>query len=902
MAVIYIDDEPYTVDPRTNLLAACLQHGIDLPYFCWHPALGSVGACRQCAVTQYKDETDRTGQIVMACMTPAADGTRVSVNDAQACEFRASVIEWLMINHPHDCPVCEEGGECHLQDMTVLAGHTRRRYRFTKRTHRNQYLGPFIKHEMNRCIACYRCVRFYREYAGGVDLDVFAMHRNVYFGRHADGPLESEFSGNLVEVCPTGVFTDKPLARSYTRKWDLRTSPSICVHCAVGCNTSPGARYGTLKRVQNRYNGAVNGYFLCDRGRFGYGFVNSAARIREPEMEAPDGAASVSPAVATARLQALLGQGRLHGIGSPRASLEANFALRRLVGAANFSTGQSAGEQQLAELVAWILREGPASAPSLHEMEQADAVLILGEDPTATVPRVALSLRQALYGRAKQAAAELDVPEWHDAAVRNSRPNLRHPCYILTPATTRLDDVAHMSRRAAPSDVARLGQAIAHALHERAPAVTDLSEGDRDLVENIAESLRQAQRPLIVSGTGCASAAVIQAAANIAWALCDEHRRSSLCLSLPECNSLGVTLLGGRDVPSALDAVCADDAAVLIVLENDLYRRAGREQVEAALAQARHVIVLDALRHATTGRAGLLLPAASFAESEGTLVSYEGRAQRFFPVCEPSEAIRESWRWLEEVSEAAPPAASPRRLDDLTRDCAQSVPALQRITEAAPAADFRIADMKIAREPHRYSGRTAKDAHLDVAEPKPPQDLDSPLTFTMEGYAGRRTPPALRPYFWAPRWNSIQAVNKFQDEIAGPLQGGDPGVRLIEADPASRPEFFSAVPAAFAPHRGEWMLAPLPQIFGSEELSAYSPPVAERIAAPFIALHPDDAATLGVGPESLLEVSADTGTCRLAVRLNLGVPRGVAGLPTGAAECSRVARSERVRLRRVIEP
>ncbi|MCO6442284.1 MAG: (2Fe-2S)-binding protein, partial [Nitrococcus mobilis] len=305
MAVIYIDDHPYTVDPRKNLLETCLGLGFDLPYFCWHPALDSVGACRQCAVKQYQDETDRSGQIVMSCMTPAANGTRLSINDPEARAFRASIIEWLMINHPHDCPVCEEGGECHLQDMTVLTGHTRRHYRFSKRTHRNQYLGPFIKHEMNRCIACYRCVRFYREYAGGDDLDVFAMHDNVYFGRHTDGTLENEFSGNLVEVCPTGVFTDKPLSRTYTRKWDLRATPSVCVHCAVGCNTSPGERYGQLKRIQNRYNGAVNGYFLCDRGRFGPGFVNSTARIRAPEMRTPDGAARVSPAVAAERLRAL---------------------------------------------------------------------------------------------------------------------------------------------------------------------------------------------------------------------------------------------------------------------------------------------------------------------------------------------------------------------------------------------------------------------------------------------------------------------------------------------------------------------------------------------------------------------------------------------------------------------
>ncbi len=147
----------------------------------------------------------------MACMEPVKDNLRISLDAEEAKQFQGSNIEALMINHPHDCPVCDEGGECHLQDMTVMTGHNYRRYRFKKRTHNNQYLGPFINHEMNRCIQCYRCVRFYKEYAGGKDLDVFGAHDDIYFGRYEPGTLENEFSGNLVEICPTGVFTDKTL-------------------------------------------------------------------------------------------------------------------------------------------------------------------------------------------------------------------------------------------------------------------------------------------------------------------------------------------------------------------------------------------------------------------------------------------------------------------------------------------------------------------------------------------------------------------------------------------------------------------------------------------------------------------------------------------------------------------
>jgi NADH-quinone oxidoreductase subunit G len=144
MATIHVDGKEYEVNGADNLLEACLSLGLDIPYFCWHPALGSVGACRQCAVKQYQNAEDTRGRLVMSCMTPASDGTFISIDDEEAKQFRESVVEWLMTNHPHDCPVCEEGGNCHLQDMTVMTGHSFRRYRFTKRTHRNQDLGPFI--------------------------------------------------------------------------------------------------------------------------------------------------------------------------------------------------------------------------------------------------------------------------------------------------------------------------------------------------------------------------------------------------------------------------------------------------------------------------------------------------------------------------------------------------------------------------------------------------------------------------------------------------------------------------------------------------------------------------------------------------------------------------------------
>jgi NADH-quinone oxidoreductase subunit G len=888
MATIHIDQKSYQVEDKQNLLHVCLSLGFNLPYFCWHPALGSVGACRQCAVKQFKDEKDTRGKLVMACMTPAADGARISIEDAEAKEFRAGVIEWLMVNHPHDCPVCDEGGECHLQDMTVMTGHTYRRFRFEKRTYRNQYLGPFINHEMNRCIQCYRCVRYYRDYAGGRDLDVFAAHDHIYFGRYEDGVLENEFSGNLVEICPTGVFTDKTLKEHYTRKWDLQTAPSVCVHCGIGCNTIPGERYGQLRRVLNRYHHDVNGYFLCDRGRFGYEFVNSPRRIREPLLRRTQhGAAeAVDRETVRQRLAALLSDHtRVIGIGSPRASLEANFALRALVGPERFYTGMSERESRLVSTALRVLQTGPARSPSLHDAELSDAVLVLGEDVTNVAPMLALALRQSVRRRPMKLAEKLKIPEWNDAAVREVIQQTKGPLFIAATGSTGLDDIATEVYRAAPDDLARLGFAVANALSADAPPVIDLPDDLRLLVESIAQALREAERPLVISGTSCGSEAVMQAAANVAWALCETGRAAGLCFTVPECNSLGVGLVGGGSIEAVFKAVEREAADTVIILENDLYRRADALPVGALLSTARHVIIIDHLVNGITAKAEVVLPAATFAEGDGTLVNNEGRAQRFYQVFAPDGEVRESWRWLRDMMIAAgrSEAAAWQSLDDITPALTRSLPVYSPLPKIAPPASFRIAGEKLPRQPHRYSGRTAMQANITVHEPKPPEDPDSPLSFSMEGYEGQ-PPSPLVARFWAPGWNSVQALNKFQSEVGGPLRGGDRGERLIEPAPGAKAPYFCEIPTAFQPRAGEWLVVPLYHIFGSEELSISSPGIEEMSPKPYLALHPEDAYVLQVNEGEVVEVIIAGAEYHLPLKLHPALARGIAGLPVGLPE------------------
>lgn len=873
MPRIEIDGQLYDVQGGDNLLSACLSLGLDLPYFCWHPAMGSAGACRQCAIIQYKDAEDKRGKLVMACMTPVADAMRISLDAEQASKFRSDNIELLMTNHPHDCPVCEEGGECHLQDMTVMAGHIFRRYRGQKRTHINQNLGPFINHEMNRCIACYRCVRFYDEYAGGKDLQVLGMHNNVYFGRFEDGALENEFSGNLVEVCPTGVFTDKTFSAHYVRKWDLQSAPSICVHCGLGCNIAPGERYGELRRVINRYNGEINGYFLCDRGRFGYGFVNSPERIGKPQLYAH---LDITTDTAESYFRSLLQTGKpTIGIGSPRASLEANFALRTLVGEENFFLGLEDTEHGLLNIIAELIRDGGIHSPSLREVEQADAVLILGENVTHSAPRLALSLRQAARNASFELAGTLHVLPWQDAAVRNLDKQALTPVFIASICATRLDDSATKTYRGSPEDIARLGFAIAYSLDQSAPAPAGLDNAEQSLASTIADSLKQAKRPLIVSGTSCSSFAVIQAAYNVAKALPSKDKQ--LTFIVPECNSLGLAIMGGRHLQQAFERVSNGSAGSVIILENDLYRRASAQDVDLFLEAAAHVVVIDSLENKTAEHAELLLPAATFAESEGTLVSNEGRAQRYFPVYPATEPVRGSWQWLTAVIEDS----QWQHHDTLTAACANTFPDLSAIVQAAPGAGYTVKGNKIPRQPHRYSGRTAMHANINVNEPTQPRDMETPFAFSMEGDTAH-VPPALLPVIWAPGWNSNQAINKFQQEIGGHLRGGDAGVRLIEASGATMP-WFSDIPPAFKPEQGLWRIMPLPHIFGSEELSLRSPSIAERLPAFCVLLNPLDSETLEVDSGDLVGICDLSGDLILKapVQIELTLPRGLIGITAG---------------------
>lgn len=871
MATIYIDDIAYEVPNGKNLLEVALSLGLDLTYFCWHPAMHSVGACRQCAVLSFRDENDKNGRIVMACMQDANDGMRFSINGKKAHDFRAGNIESLMINHPHDCPVCDEGGECHLQDMTVMSGHNYRRYRFNKRTHNNQYLGPFINHEMNRCIQCYRCVRFYNDYAGGQDFGVFASNGRVYFGRSEDGILENEFSGNLVEVCPTGVFTDKTLRQHYTRKWDLTSAPSICHQCSLGCNTLASERYGGLRRIMSRFNGDVNGYFICDRGRFGYEYVNSESRLtrcaqKDGTMEAAF--ENIQKYFAT--------RPRMIGIGSPRASLESNFMLKKLVGEENFFRGIPSNEGKCVDAVLKMLTTSGVTTPSLAEVEKFDTVFVLGEDVTNTAPMMALALRQAAKNIPRQKAFDLRIQHWNDAAIREVVQGETGPFYIATPYATKLDEIATSSYFGDTNSLLKLAKLI----HQKIQTGATQQTGDgamESFASQVSGALLASKKPLIVSGTGMTSESVIYAAASIAAALKSAGKDAGLTYTVPYANSLGLAMIGGRYIEDAMTEIKKSSQPDAIVLETNLFRQFGSNDAIDFLDHCGKVTLLDSLENETTSFADYILPAGTFAESDGTFVNNEGRAQRYYQVHVPKFDIRSSWAWLDMMLHQS---EQPRPFDAIVADLVESNPIFDPIKFLAPTADFRIGTQKIPRASHRFSGRTAMNANISVHEPKPPIDSDSPLSFTMEGYHGQ-PPSADTPFFWSPGWNSVQSINKYQIEVGGPLHGGNPGKRLIEASENGSIPLMNDESGVAS---GNYLVMPAYHIYGSDELSALSPPLAQRIPPATISISESALAKSGHSGAETISIQYHDENISLPVHINNSLPENVLLIPYGFKE------------------
>ncbi len=617
MPNLIIDDLPIEVEPGTKVIEAAERLGIIIPRFCFHPALGSVGACRVCAVKFLQGPFEG---VQMSCMIDALDGMVISTTDAQAVDFRRHVIEWLMLNHPHDCPVCDEGGHCLLQDMTVAGGHCIRRYKGSKRTHHDQYLGPLLQHEMNRCIQCYRCSRYYQGFAGYKDLGVMRSAAQVYFGRQDDGVLQNPFSGNLADICPTGVYTDKP-SRFKGRRWDFERTPSICINCSLGCNVTVSARHREVVRQEARFNDKINGHFICDRGRYGFAYVNAADRPRRAMVggrPADIDDVLLEARSRLARTMAEFGPQSVAAVGPLRGSLETQAALAQLSEAAGWHSPAFYVDPKAAEIAAMATaRLEDKFTVSLRGIEGADVILAVGSDPVNEAPMLALAMRQAVRRGG------------HAAVIDSRSPTLPFEHEYLPVAVFELDVAVGRLVNFLCEDV-DTQQLPAHAA-----AFVDecrkLPDGRFDVyLQAIARRLLAARQPVVVCGSDIVEPATVALCADVVLLLHHMGIDGKLFYTLKSANAFGAARLGSpaANVASVLRSVERGTVKALVVVEKDLHSEfPDHERLKQALAQLDLLVVIHYLDISLASRADYFLPATTIYETGGLYLNQEGRLQ-----------------------------------------------------------------------------------------------------------------------------------------------------------------------------------------------------------------------------------------------------------------------------------
>jgi NADH-quinone oxidoreductase subunit G len=559
---VTVDGVEVQVPKGTGLVETAAAAGIEIPVFCYEPRLGPpIGACRMCLV-----EVEGMPKLQAGCTLTATDGLVVMTAAAseKAADGQDATLEFILVNHPLDCPVCDKGGECPLQDLTFRWGPGNTRMTFTKRTFDKPIpVSPLIALDRERCILCYRCTRFSEDVAE--DGLLIARNRGARseIATFEDEPYRSPFSGNVVELCPVGALTST-LYRFEARPWDIQNVPTVCTACPVGCNVSATIREGKVKRILSRNHPEIDRGWLCDKGRFTYPHLRAADRITKPLRRGPKGLAEISwdEALDTAEEVLRAAEGAIVTALSGSETTEIAYALGRLL-----RGGLGAHSAVLPEAVSDALL---AFRLPLSAIAAAEIVVIVGDDPVVErAPIVDLWLKEA-----RRRGAEIVVGSPTGT--------------VQTPP----------------------GGGTALCLELAAPR------------NALGKRLRKTERVVLVwSGPGGGGGARI---AELAHALGLEGKPGSGAFHLPAtANGLGVT--SAWSVSADADEADPEPIKVLVVSGDDA---AADPNVRALAEQAEQVIVTTMFHELAAGWADLILPATAALERDGTTTNLEGRVQR----------------------------------------------------------------------------------------------------------------------------------------------------------------------------------------------------------------------------------------------------------------------------------
>jgi len=595
MPVVKIDGKEIEVPAGITILQACELAGVEIPRFCYHERLSIAGNCRMCLV-EVKPGPPKPQA---SCAMPVADKQEIITNSAVVKKARNGVMEFLLINHPLDCPICDQGGECDLQDQAMAYGFDRSRYHENKRAVPDKELGPLVKTSMNRCIQCTRCIRFAAEVAGIEELGATGRGEGMEITTYVEHALTTELAGNLVDICPVGALTSKPYAYE-ARPWELRKTDSIDVFDALGSNIRVDARGNVVMRVLPRINEDVNEEWISDKTRHAIDglryqrldrpYVRKAGKLVEATWD------EAFTAVAD-KLKGMDGR-KIAAIVGDQCDAESMVALKDLMaalGSPNVDCRQDGAKLEAGARGSYIFN------PGIHGIDQADAILLIGTNPRWEAPVLnARILKRYHSGRCAiasiGAAADLTYP------------------------------------------VERLGAGPA--------TLRDLAEGKL----GFAEKWKAAKNPLVIVGMGALAredgASVLALARSLATVRDDWNGFAVLHTAASRVGALDLGLVpgeGGRDVAAILAGARGREIEAVFLLAAD----------EIDMTRLGNAFVVYVGHHGDAGahRADVILPGAAYTEKPGLYVNTEGRVQEGCRVCYPPGEAREDWAILRALSE-----------------------------------------------------------------------------------------------------------------------------------------------------------------------------------------------------------------------------------------------------------
>ena len=614
--------------------------GIYIPRFCYHHKLSVAANCRMCLV-----EVEKAPKPLPACATPVMDGMVVRTRSEKARTAQKGTMEFLLINHPLDCPICDQGGECELQDLAVGYGKDASRYAEVKRIVKDRDIGPLIATEMTRCIHCTRCVRFGQEIAGVMEFGGLGRGEHMEIRTFLNHSVDSELSGNVIDLCPVGALTSKPF-RYTARTWELADHPSISPHDCIGANIIVQTLHGRVKRVLPRENEAVNEVWLADRDRFSYEALNSEDRLRVPmirrgtEWEATDWPTALEYTVAGLRkVLEKHGPESLGALAAPISTSEEFYLLQKFM--------RALGSGNVDHRLRQMDFSDDASAPPfpalgrpLAELDHLDAVLLIGSNPRKDQPLINLRLRQAALKGAKIFSINpLDYDFSYKLAVN----------MVCTPANM-------------PRSLAGVASALAALKKSTLPATFTARFGSvrpEAPEQAMAQALFQAERGSVLLGTFALSHP--QAATLRALARLIAEQSGAKFGQLVEANAAGAWLAGCVPHRGVAGKIATTGRHALDMLRKPLkaYLLFGAEPefdcldgaASSAVRAAEFVVMMTMFkpspyRTRAVEYADAWLPLAPFTETDGTFVNVEGRHQPFAAAVAPLGESRPGWKIL----------------------------------------------------------------------------------------------------------------------------------------------------------------------------------------------------------------------------------------------------------------